>query len=91
MLGTLAFFVTGVAILIYALLGKRTRTMNANIKNLERDLTFFLIYYGVAVGTTFFHERIALKTVIAAGPARFLSDISALDNQERLRLCRKRR
>jgi cation:H+ antiporter len=65
MLGTLAFFVTGVAILIYALLGKRTRTMNANIKNLERDLTFFLIYYGVAVGTTFFHERIALKTVIA--------------------------
>jgi cation:H+ antiporter len=65
MLGTLAFFVTGAAILIYSLLGKRTRTMNSDIKNLERDLTFFLIYYGVAVGTTFFHEQIVLKAVIA--------------------------
>jgi cation:H+ antiporter len=65
MLATLAFFVTGVAILIYALLGKRPRTMNADIKNLERDLVFFLIYYGVAVGTTFFHDIIVLKVVIA--------------------------
>jgi cation:H+ antiporter len=67
MLGTLAFFVTGVAILIYALLGKRAPTMNANLKNLERDLTFFLIYYGLAIGTTFFHDIIALKVVIALG------------------------
>jgi cation:H+ antiporter len=65
MLGTLAFFVTGAAILIYAILGKRTRVMNADIKNLERDLTFFLIYYGIAVCTTFFHEQIVLKAVIA--------------------------
>jgi cation:H+ antiporter len=65
MLGTLAFLVTGAAILIYSLLGKRSRKMSVDIKNLERDLTFFLIYYGIAVGATFFHEQVALKVVIA--------------------------
>jgi cation:H+ antiporter len=65
MLGTLAFFVTGAAIIIYSFMGKRTVKMNAGIHGLERDLSFFLIYYGAAVVTTFFHEIFVLKAIVA--------------------------
>jgi cation:H+ antiporter len=65
MLSTLAFFVTGAAVLIYSALGKRSRTMNVNTGIISKDLTFFLIIYGTAVGTTLFHEIIWLKILIA--------------------------
>ena len=45
MLGTLAFFVTGAAVLVYSALGKRTITMNADPALVRKDLTFFLIIY----------------------------------------------
>jgi cation:H+ antiporter len=65
MLATLAFFVTGVATIIHSLAGRRSRAMNADTSCLVRDLTFFLIYYGIAVATTFLYEMIVLKTIIA--------------------------
>ncbi len=67
MLGTLAFFVTGTAILIYAMLGRRSVRMNADLSSLERDLVFFLIYYGIAVCSTFFHGLVVLKSIVAIG------------------------
>lgn len=65
MLGTLAFFVTGAAVIIYTLFGKRTLQMTTNLSATSRDLTFFIVIYGVAVSTTFFHQYHMLKTVVA--------------------------
>jgi cation:H+ antiporter len=65
MLSTLAFFVTGAAVLLYSALGRRTRSMNVDTGIISKDLTFFLIIYGTAVGTTLFHEIIWLKILIA--------------------------
>jgi len=66
MLGTLAFFITGAAILVYALFGKRTITMNVDLCNFKRDLRFFLVFYVVAVATTFFHDYLAVKIIVSA-------------------------
>ncbi len=65
MLGTLAFFVTGIAIIIYSLLGKRSLKMTTDLHAVSKDLTFFIIIYGLAVCTTFFHQYHMLKVVIA--------------------------
>jgi cation:H+ antiporter len=67
MLATLAFFVTGAAVVVFRLIGKRELKMTVDICNLQRDLTFFLIFYCVAVGTTFFHDNIILKAIVAIG------------------------
>ena len=66
MLSTLAFFVTGLAVVIYSIAGKRTLKMNADPKVISRDLTFFLAIYSVAVLTTFIHTYVIIKGVIAA-------------------------
>ena len=39
--------------------------MNTDISIFSRDLTFFIIIYGIAVLTTFIHTLIILKTIIA--------------------------
>jgi cation:H+ antiporter len=65
MLSTLAFFVTGVAVIIYSAMGKRTMVMNVDAQVIGKDLTFFLIIYGIAVGTTLIHEIVWLKILIA--------------------------
>jgi cation:H+ antiporter len=65
MLSTLAFFVTGAAVLIYSALGKRTAVMRVDPKIISKDLTFFLIIYGIAIGCSFIHEIVWLKIVIA--------------------------
>jgi cation:H+ antiporter len=64
MLGTLAFFVTGSAVLVYSALGKRPITMNADPSLIRKDLIFFVIIYGMAVLTTFIHHQI-IRIVIA--------------------------
>lgn len=66
MLGTLAFFVTGAAVLINWRLGRRGIRMNMDIRLLSKDLAFFLVFYGIAVSATFIHDRTAIKAVIAA-------------------------
>jgi len=39
--------------------------MSADLGSFERDLVFFIIYYGIAVSATFFHKLIALKSIVA--------------------------
>jgi cation:H+ antiporter len=65
MLATLAFFVTGTAVIVYARLGKRSFHMDIDSHVICKDLTFFLIIYGTAVATSFFHRIIWLKIGIA--------------------------
>jgi cation:H+ antiporter len=65
MLGTLGFFVTGFAVIVYSALGKRNKTMNVDCNVISKDLTFFLIIYGTAIATSFFYEITWLKTIIA--------------------------
>lgn len=65
MLGTLAFFITGLATIIYTLLKKRTLEMNVDLSVFERDLTYFIIVYGIAVATTFIHNHKAIRVIIA--------------------------
>ncbi|MEI6563860.1 MAG: sodium:calcium antiporter [bacterium] len=67
MLGTLAFFITGLAVLIYAGLGRRTKTIHTDVHGLTRDLSFFLGLYGVAILASFFHEHQAFKIAVGIG------------------------
>ncbi|MBA4387691.1 MAG: hypothetical protein C0404_06900 [Verrucomicrobia bacterium] len=67
MLGTLAFFVTGAAVLVFSALGRRTRAMHIDQPLLVRDLTFFVVLYGAAVLTTFLHEWFVVKVIVAIG------------------------
>jgi cation:H+ antiporter len=52
---------------VYRLLGKRKITMNVDRGNLSRDLTFFLAFYIPAIATTFVHENIVFKSIVAIG------------------------
>jgi cation:H+ antiporter len=65
MLGTLAFFITGAAVIVFTLLGRRKLVMTPDPMCISRDLTFFLVFYSVAVATTFFHTFILVKAVVA--------------------------
>jgi len=65
MLSSLAFFVTGFAVLVYSALGIRKVKMNVHINVISRDLTFFIVIYSIAVLTTFIHTYIILKIIIA--------------------------
>jgi len=67
MLGTLAFFVTGAAVIVYTLLGKRGFKMNTDVKVISKDLTFFLCVYGAAVLTTFVRQIAAVRYLVAIG------------------------
>jgi cation:H+ antiporter len=49
MLGTLAFFVTGAAVLILALAGRRRTIMRIDECVVKRDLKFFLVVYSIAI------------------------------------------
>ena len=53
MLSTLAMFVTGLAIVIYAWRGRRPTAMHVNPRILGRDVGFFILGYGIAIGTAF--------------------------------------
>lgn len=65
MLATLAFFVTGAAVVGYRLLGRRELAMSADLSVICRDLAFFLPLYGMAVLATVWHDSFAFKAVIA--------------------------
>ena len=68
MLSTLAMFVTGTAIIIYARRGRRGTEMGVNTSVLGRDVLFFIIGYGLAIGTAFLPQELSwLKWVTAAG------------------------
>ena len=65
MLATLAFFVTGLAVLAYAALGKRKLVMETDTRVISRDLSFFLFLYGAAVLTTFVHDFVPIRVLVA--------------------------
>jgi len=67
MLSTLAFFVTGVAVLVFAKAGKRSIKITADTSTMERDLTFFLLVYGVAIATTFVRDIMIIRYAVAIG------------------------
>jgi cation:H+ antiporter len=53
MLSTLAMFVTGIAIVLFARNGRRSTTMRVNVRVLGRDIAFFMVGYAIAIGTAF--------------------------------------
>ena len=56
-LATLAMFITGLAVLFYARRGRRTTTdMTVDIGVMSKDVVFFLIGYGLAIGAAFLPE-----------------------------------
>jgi cation:H+ antiporter len=55
MLSSLAMFVTGTAVLVFAARGRRTRDVKLNQPVMRRDLSHFLIAYGLAVGAGIVH------------------------------------
>lgn len=63
MLSTLGFFITGLAVVSYSLLNKRRIKMNTDYNVFTRDLTFFIIVYGLSILTTFFRKYTIIKTV----------------------------
>jgi cation:H+ antiporter len=67
MLATLGFFVTGTAVVVNKWLGRRTFAMYIDRSILSRDLLFFLIYYGIAVTATLYHDIHILKYMVAVG------------------------
>lgn len=66
MLGTLAFFVTGVTALILAVLGKRRATMMIDECVMKRDLKFFLLVYSIAILAALLGRR-EYKLIFAVG------------------------
>lgn len=64
MLGTLAFCITGLAVLIFARAGRRTPKLVINKTVMLRDLAFFLKVYALAILATFMPNHL-LKAVIA--------------------------
>lgn len=66
MLATLAFFVTGVAVLVYTALRKRTRKMRIDRGVLVRDLAYFILVYGLAIAATFLGDLLPADLVLAA-------------------------
>lgn len=66
MLGTLAFFVTGAAVYIFARTGRRGTDMPINSVIMLRDLHYFAIAYTIAVFSSFIPFK-PVKYVIAGG------------------------
>ena len=67
MLSTLAMFVTGIAIVIFARRGRRGTEVKVNVRVLGRDVGFFIVGYAVAIGTAFLPTELGwLKWAAAA-------------------------
>src|SRR4029453_3433585 len=67
MLSTLAMFVTCVAVILYSRGGRRGTGMKVNFRVLGRDVGFFIVGYGIAIGTAFLPPELGwLKWVAAA-------------------------
>jgi len=68
MLATLAMFVTGVAILIFSRRNGRSTELRVNTGVLGRDVVFFLVAYGLAIGVAFLPREVHwVKWLVAAG------------------------
>ena len=67
MLSTLAMFVTGIAIVIFSRRGRRTTDLRVNTTVLGRDVAFFVLGYGIAIGTAFLPQELSWLKWVAAG------------------------
>jgi Ca2+/Na+ antiporter len=65
MLSTLAFFLTGMSVLVFWKKRKSGLTMHVNNKILSRDIGFFIIIYAIGLAASFI-DMMAVKYVIAA-------------------------
>jgi len=67
MLATLAMFVTGVAILVFSRRNGRSTELRINTGVLGRDVVFFLVAYGLAIGVAFLPREVHwVKWLVAA-------------------------
>jgi cation:H+ antiporter len=66
MLSTLAMFVTGIAVVYFARRGRRGTDMRVNTRVLGRDVGFFIVGYGIAIGTAFVPEGFPWVKWVAA-------------------------
>jgi len=67
MLSTLAMFVTGGAVVIFARRGRRSTVMSVNRRVVTRDLLFFAGAYGLAIGAAFVPSELApIRWAVAA-------------------------
>ena len=66
MLSTLAMFVTGTAIVLFARGGRRSTRMRVNTGILGRDVGFFIVGYGIAIGTAFLPAELSWLKWVAA-------------------------
>lgn len=66
MLSTVAMFVTGIAVLIFARRGRRDTILKVNSRVLSRDIRFFLLAFAIAIGTSFV-TNIAFRIAVAVG------------------------
>ena len=64
MLGTLAFFISGLSVLLFWKRRKTGMTMNINSKILSRDIGFFIIVYSIGIAASFF-KIVMVKYIIA--------------------------
>lgn len=66
LLGTLAFFVTGMAVIIYTKSGRRNSDMPVNTVIMLRDIHFFALSYSISILAAFIPSR-TIKLIIAGG------------------------
>ncbi len=66
MLSTLAMFVTGAAIVLFARRNRRSTAMRINVPVLARDVVFFVVGYAIAIGTAFVPPELAWVRWVAA-------------------------
>jgi cation:H+ antiporter len=52
-LATLAMFITGIAVILFARRGRRTTDMAVNVEIMSQDVIYFLVGYGIAIGAAF--------------------------------------
>jgi cation:H+ antiporter len=95
MLATLGFFVTGAAVIVYSLMGKRKLKMSVSASIMGKDLLFFLIIYAIAIASTLFHDHTTIKVIVAAALLAsysiymklvFSSEVEMVENVETLYL-----
>jgi len=97
MLGTLAFFLNGCAVLVFSRMKKRAVEMNANTGAFRKDLEFFFVIYGTAIATTFVRSiaplRIAVAVALVSSYGIYLkktiqSDVDMIDEPHELYFAR---
>jgi cation:H+ antiporter len=75
MLASLAMFVTATAIFVFAFFGRRTRVVTLNEPVMRRDLSYFLIAYGVAMAAGLIdvhHVKWILAPLLTVGYAFYV-------------------